>query len=280
MSWVRALTFNFAFAAWTAVLGTIGLPVLLAPRKLAMRFGRFWAQGVLFLLRVIVGLDHQICGFDRIPPGGCIIAMKHQSAWDALILPVLLGDPAAVVKRELLLLPFYGWYAVRAGSIAIDRKAGAGALRGMVAAARRAAAEGRPIVIFPQGTRVAPGAWLPYQPGAAALYQALKLPLVPAAVNSGRFWGRRSFVKRPGRIVLEFLEPIPPGWPRRRLMAELEQRIETATVALERQAEGVARGTSDCQRAAVALDPSGPTAAGEASAAAAGKLSNEQRTML
>jgi 1-acyl-sn-glycerol-3-phosphate acyltransferase len=202
-----------------------------------MRFGRFWAQGVLELLRVIVGLDHEIRGLDRITCGGCIVAMKHQSTWDTLILPIVLGDPAAVVKRELLLLPFYGWYAARAGSIAIDRKAGASALRRMVAAARTVATQERPIVIFPEGTRVAPGARLPYQPGVAALYQALAVPLVPAAVNSGHFWGRRSFVKHPGRIVLEFLDPIPPGWPRRRVMAELERRIETATAALRREAE-------------------------------------------
>jgi 1-acyl-sn-glycerol-3-phosphate acyltransferase len=231
MSWTRALAFNLAFFASTAILGTIGLPVL-ASRRAAMRFGRFWASSVLALLRVIVGLDHEIRGLDRIPRGGCIIAMKHQSAWDALILPVALGDFAPVVKRELLLLPFYGWYAARGGSIAIDRKAGADAVRRMIAAARQIAASGRPIVIFPEGTRVAPGERRLYQPGVAALYQALSLPIVPAAVNSGLYWGRRSFVKRPGRIVLEFLEPIPPGWPRRRLMTELERRIETATAAL------------------------------------------------
>ena len=237
MRWARALAFNIAFFAWTGIAGTIGLPFLLAPRAAAMKFGRFWARGVLVLLRLIVGLDHQIRGLDRIPRDGCIIAMKHQSAWDALILPVVLGDPACVLKRELLLLPFYGWYAARAGSIAIDRKAGAGALRHLVAAARPVAAQGRPIVIFPEGTRVAPGARLPYQPGVAALYQALALPLVPAAVNSGVFWGRRSFLKRPGRITLEFLEPIPPGWTRRRVMAELEKRVETATTALLREVE-------------------------------------------
>ncbi len=244
MSWARALAFNLAFIAWTAILGTIGLPFLLAPRAAAMAFGRFWAQGALLLLRVVVGLGHEIRGLDRIPPGGCVIAMKHQSAWDALILPVVLGDPAVVVKRELLSLPVYGWYAARAGSIGIDRKAGAGALRSMVAAARVAAAEGCPIAIFPQGTRVAPGESVPYQPGVAALYLALGLPLVPAAVNSGLFWGRRAFVKRPGRIVLEFLEPIPPGRPRRRLMAELEQRIETASAALEREAGGARFGAA------------------------------------
>src|ERR1700758_4429606 len=182
MIWAKALAFNVAFFAWTAIVGTIGLPFLIAPRGATMWFGQFWARSILFLLRAIVGLDHEIRGIDRIPRGGCIIAMKHQSAWDTLILPAVLADAAVVLKRELLLLPFYGWYAARAGSIAIDRKAGASALRRMVAASRPVAAEGRPIVIFPEGTRVAPGARLPYQPGVAALYQALALPLVPAAV--------------------------------------------------------------------------------------------------
>jgi 1-acyl-sn-glycerol-3-phosphate acyltransferase len=237
MIWARSLVFNFAWMAWTVICGTIGLPFLIAPRAVTMQFGRFWARVVLVLLRVIVGLDHEIRGLDRIPRGACIVAMKHQSAWDTFIPLVLFHDPAAVLKRELLLLPLYGWYAARAGSISVDRKSGASALRRLVNAARPVAAEGRPIVIFPEGTRVAPGASLPYLPGVAALYQALALPLVPAAVNSGYFWGRRSFVKRPGRIVLEFLESIPPGWPRHRVMAELEQRIETATAALLREAE-------------------------------------------
>jgi 1-acyl-sn-glycerol-3-phosphate acyltransferase len=135
-------------------------------------------------------------------------------------------------------VPLYGWYAARAGSIAIDRGGGARALRGMVAAARQAAAASRPVVIFPEGTRTAPGRRLAYQPGAAALYQALGVPVVPAAVNSGLFWGRRSFLKRPGRITLEFLDPILPGLGRREVMAQLEERIETATAALEREALG------------------------------------------
>ena len=244
MIWARALAVNFAFFAWTVIAGTIGLPFLIAPRPVTMQFGRFWARSILFLLRIIVGLDHEIRGLDRIPRGGCIIAMKHQSAWDTLIPLVVLSDPAAVVKRELLLLPFYGWYATRAGSIGIDRKAGASALRRMIAAARPVAAEGRPIIIFPEGTRVAPGARLPYQPGVAALYQALAVPLVPVAVNSGYFWGRRSFLKRPGRIVLEFLAPIPAGWPRRRVMAELEERVEAATAALLREAEALNQAAS------------------------------------
>ena len=233
---LRSLAFNSGFFLLTAVLGVLGLPLLLAPRREVMRFGRFWARSVLTLLRATVGLDCEIRGLGNLPAGPCIVAMKHQSAWDTLILPVVLGDPAVVLKRELLWVPFYGWYAFRAGSIAIDRGGRAGALRRMLAAARTAAEAGRPVVIFPEGTRTAPGRHLPYQPGVAALYQILGAPLVPAAVNSGLFWGRRSLWKRPGRITLEFLDPIPPGLPRRRLMPELERRIETATAALEREA--------------------------------------------
>jgi 1-acyl-sn-glycerol-3-phosphate acyltransferase len=241
--WLRPLAFNIAFFAATALLGLLGLPTLLMPRRSVMRFGRLWDRVVLALLKAIVGLDGEIRGVEHLPEGACIIAMKHQSAWDTLMLPVALGDPAVVLKRELLWVPFYGWYAARAGSIAIDRKGGAGALRRMVAAARRAADAGRKVVIFPEGTRTAPGRRLAYQPGVAALYQALALPVVPAAVNSGLYWGRRSFVKRPGRIILEFLEPIAPGLPRREFMAALETRIEAATAALEREgAEGQVAG--------------------------------------
>jgi 1-acyl-sn-glycerol-3-phosphate acyltransferase len=244
MSWIRAFAFNLVFILWTAFIGILALPLLALPRPVNMRFGRFWARTVLGLLRLIVGLGYEVRGQDRLPQGGYIVALKHQSAWDALSVPVVLGDPAVVVKQELLWLPIYGWYAGRAGSIGIDRKGGAGALRRILAAARPVVAAGRPVVIFPQGTRAAPGVRLPYQPGVAALYQALGLPVVPAAVNSGLYWGRRSFLKRPGRIVLEFLDPIPPGWPRQKLMSEIERRIESATAALMREGKTVRAGVA------------------------------------
>ena len=239
MSLLRALLFNIVFWLGTVIFGIAGLPFLLTPRRTAMRFGRFWAQAVLAALKLIVRLDGEIRGRENIPPGACLIAMKHQSMYDTLMLPPLLGDPAVVIKRELQFVPFYGWYATRAGSIFIDRKGGAGALRRMIAAAKRAIAAGRPVVIFPQGTRTAPGqpaASVPYQPGIAALYRELGVALVPAAVNSGMYWGRRAFLKRGGRIVIEFLEPIPPGLPRGEVMQTLETRIEAATAALEREA--------------------------------------------
>lgn len=238
---LRSLAFNLALYLFTAIQAIAGLPVLIMPRRTAYRFGRAWAAAILRLCAGIAGLGYELRGGEHLPPGAAIIAMKHQSAWDTLVMPVLLGDPAVVIKRELKLVPFYGWYASRAGSIFVDRKGGASALKDMVAQAKQRAAEGRRIVIFPQGTRTAPGEHGPaYQPGVAALYQALGLPLVPAAVNSGLYWGRRAFTKRPGRIVVEFLPPIPPGRPRREAMAEMESRIEAATDRLV--AEGLAAG--------------------------------------
>jgi 1-acyl-sn-glycerol-3-phosphate acyltransferase len=233
---LRSLAFNLAVWLWTGLAGGVALPLLALPRRASVRFGRLWSRGVLWLLRHIVGLDYEVRGCTRLPPGGVLLAMKHQSAWDAVILPLVLDDPAIVVKRELFLLPIYGWYMARVGMIMIDRRGGATALRHIIERSHPAAAAGRPIVIFPQGTRVAPGARAPYQPGVAALYRALALPLVLVAVNSGTFWGRRSFLKRPGRIILEFLDPIAPGRQRQSLMAELETRLEAATAALEAEA--------------------------------------------
>ena len=161
-----------------------------------------------------------------------IIASKHQSAWDTIVYFVLFDDPAYVLKRELLAIPIIGWYLRRTGMIAIDRKGGAGALRRMVAEARAAADAKRPIVIFPEGTRTAPGAKRAYHPGVAALYGKLGLPVVPVALNSGLFWPRRGFVKRPGRIVLEFLPPIAPGMELEVFATALNEAIETASTEL------------------------------------------------
>jgi 1-acyl-sn-glycerol-3-phosphate acyltransferase len=161
-----------------------------------------------------------------------VIAMKHQSAWDTFAVPVLFPLPVMVIKRELGWIPFYGWYALKAGMIPIDRRGGAKALLRLVADCKKALAQNRPIMIFPEGTRSAVGTRVPYQAGVAALYSALGVPLVPVAVNSGLFWSRRTFLKRPGRIVVEILPAIAPGADRRAALAELERRIEDATARL------------------------------------------------
>ena len=237
---LRSVVFQVAFWSWTALMAFAGLPFLLGTRRGMMRFGTFWARGVFALLRVIIGLGYEVRGRQHLPTGPCIVAMKHQSAWDTLAATILFPDCAAVIKRELGWLPFYGWYVVKAGSITVDRGAASRALRRMVKRAERVVAERRTIVIFPQGTRTAVGAKKPYLPGIAALYQQLELPVVPVAVNSGLFWGRRHFMRRPGTVLVEILPPILPGKPRAEFMGELERRIETATDALV--AEGRARG--------------------------------------
>lgn len=233
----RSVLFNLVFYLWTALLGVVALPVLLAPRRCSMRLGRWWSGTVLALLKAIVGLDHELRGNEHLSGGVAIIAMKHQSAWDTLAVPLLIDDPAVVTKRELLWIPVYGWYVRRAGMIAIDRGAGLKALRSMIAEARVVVAQGRPIVIFPEGTRTAVGHHREFHPGVAALYRQLDLPVVPVAVNSGLFWSRRSFVRRPGRIIVEALPPVPPGLERKKFLAELQERIETATARLVAEAE-------------------------------------------
>jgi 1-acyl-sn-glycerol-3-phosphate acyltransferase len=232
MSALRSLLFQAGFYAWTVLMGIVGLPLLLLPWRVMMRFGSFWSRGALALLGWTVGLRHEVRGLEHLPEGGAIIAMKHQSAWDTLAVPVIFRDPVIVIKEELGWIPIYGWFARKAGMIPIDRKGGAGALKRMVARAERAAEAGRPLVIFPEGTRTKVGERRPFHPGVAALYRQLGLPLVPVAVNSGLFWGRREFSKRPGRITVEILPPIPPGRDRRQVVAELEGAIEAATARL------------------------------------------------
>jgi len=229
---LRSLLFQIAFYLWTAALSLPFLPLLLAPPLWMMRCGTFWSKGVLWLLRVCAGLDYEVLGRERLPQGPVLIAMKHQSAWDTFAAPVIFRDPAMVIKRELGFIPIYGWYALKAGMIPVDRSGRASALKSMAAASEKALAQGRPVFIFPEGTRTAVGQHVPYQPGVAALYRQLGVPLVPVAVNSGVFWGRRSLLRRPGRITVEILPAIAPGGERRAVLAELERRIETATARL------------------------------------------------
>ena len=188
-----------------------------------------WLSGVMMLLRIVTGLSYQLRGADSLPEGPVIIASKHQSAFETFAFHLMLADPAFILKRELTWIPFFGWYLAKCGVIAIDRAAGAKALKSMVKGAEEAMAAKRPIVIFPEGTRAAPGSRHPYHSGVAMLYGSLGVPVVPVALNSGLFWGKRAFTKRPGVIAVEFLPTIPPGLNRKVFMAELEKSIETAT---------------------------------------------------
>jgi 1-acyl-sn-glycerol-3-phosphate acyltransferase len=229
---LRSILFNLLYAIWTAGMHILCLPLLFASRRAVQTAGGIWIDGTLWLLKHVVGIDYRIVGAEHLPATPAVYAAKHQSAWETLFLSRYLNFPAFVLKQELLSIPLFGWFLKRAGMIAVDRKAGASALRSMARQATEILESGRSILIFPEGTRVNPGESKPYQPGVAALYTQQKVPVVPVALNSGLFWGRRSFVKRPGTIVVEFLPPIPPGLDRKTMMRELETRIETAAKAL------------------------------------------------
>jgi len=232
MKTLRAFLYNIAFFGGSGLLVTVALPLIVGPRRWTNALAHTWTWSMFLLLRWIVGLDYEVRGRENLPPGPAILAMKHQSAWDTLAIFVLFDDPAVVLKRELWWIPVFGWFLRRHGTIAIDRNGKASALKKLVADAEKAKADGRPIVIFPEGTRGAVGTMLPYQPGVAALYKQLDVPMVPIALNSGLYWGRRTFMKWPGKVLVQILPPIPAGIDRRKVMARLEHDIETATNAL------------------------------------------------
>jgi 1-acyl-sn-glycerol-3-phosphate acyltransferase len=234
--WLRSLCFNVGWYAGTILIALVGAPILLLPRRMVVRWAQFWIRFCLWWLRLTVGLTHRISGTEHLPAGPMIIASKHQSSWETLAYTLLFPDAAIVLKRELLFIPIVGWAMARAGNIAVERGDGASALRGLVRQARAVVGDKRSIVIFPEGTRVAVGADKAYQVGTAALYRQLDVPVVPVALNSGVFWGRRQFVKRPGLIDVEIQPAIPPGLDRKRFMALLHERIEGATDRLVRQA--------------------------------------------
>ncbi|MEC8676865.1 MAG: lysophospholipid acyltransferase family protein [Pseudomonadota bacterium] len=232
MTAVRSLLFNLYFYGLTTVMAVAGLPLLLGPRGWVAGWRDLWVRLSLAGLAAIAGLRHQVTGGDRLAAGPFLVAAQHQSAWETLALHSLVDDPALVLKRELYRIPLFGLYLAKTGMAAIDRAGGAGALKRMVADAGRLAGSGRPILIFPQGTRVAPGQAAPYHPGVYAVYKALGRPCLPVALNSGYFWGRTAFTKRAGVITLACLEPIPPGLDRKAFMALLQERLEGAAAGL------------------------------------------------
>jgi 1-acyl-sn-glycerol-3-phosphate acyltransferase len=184
-------------------------------------------------------------GREKLPDGPCLVAAKHQSAWETFALIPLFRDPALLMKRELFWIPFHGWFSRKFEMIPVDRDKGPTALRRMLREAKRRIADGREIIIFPEGTRRAPGAPPDYKTGILLLYEALGVPCVPLALNSGLFWPRRSLKRRPGTILVEFLEPIPPGLPKDEFSKRLIDAIETASARLLAEAKAEERGVGE-----------------------------------
>jgi 1-acyl-sn-glycerol-3-phosphate acyltransferase len=235
--WLRSLCFNVGWYVGTAVIALVGLPILLLPRRAVVAWSVFWVDFILWWLALTCGLRHRIAGLENLPPGPVIIASKHQSSWETLAFVKLFPDAAIVLKRELLFIPIVGWAMARAGHIGVQRGDGAPAMRSLLRKAKAALAEGRSVLIFPEGTRTAVGARQRYHMGTAALYRHAGVPVVPVALNSGLFWGRRKWVKRPGAITVEVLPPFAPGQGLRRnqFMDALRQRIDGATARLVEQ---------------------------------------------
>ena len=233
----RSLLFNVVFYINISVRMIVALPTILLPYSFLLGVLRRYAGSTLWFLRVICGIGVEWRGREKLPQGACIVACKHQSVWETFALFMVLPDPTYVLKRELMQLPLFGWLATKARMIPIDRGSHAKALTGMLAAARREAARGRQIVIFPEGTRRLPGAKPHYLPGAAFLYADLGLPCVPIALNSGLFWPRHSWLRRPGTVVAEVLDPIPAGLDKREFLTRLQSAIEQATARLVAEGE-------------------------------------------
>ncbi len=227
MNLIRSALFAFFFYPGTLVFIAASFLAALFGEAPMRRAVYAWARYHRWCAAALLGIRTRVEG--HVPDGPALIALKHQSMFETIEIVAILRDPAVVLKRELADLPLWGWAARRHGTIPIDRAGGATALRRMMRAAESAVAQGRPIAIFPEGTRVAPGSRPPLQSGFAGLYRVLKLPVVPVALDSGRLWPRRGFVKRPGIVTMRFAPPIPPGLPR----AEIEARLHAAINALE-----------------------------------------------
>jgi len=208
------------------------LPTIVLPYAFLLGVLRAYARSSLWLLRVFCGVTVEWRGRGKLPAGAYIVACKHQSLWETFALFALLPDPTYVLKRELMWLPLFGWLATKARMIPVDRGSHAKALASMTAAARKEAARGRQIVIFPEGTRRPPGAEPHYLPGVAFLYAETGLPCVPVALNSGLFWPRRSLRRYPGTVLVEVLDPIPPGLDKRAFLRRLQDVLEEATARL------------------------------------------------
>ncbi len=227
---LRSLIFNIAFVINNILWFVLALPTLLLPRKTFFLWVLHpWCWSNLWLHAVICRVTMEFRGRENIPQGGCMVAAKHQSAWETMALAASFPEPRYILKRELMWVPFFGFYLMRTGQVAINRGKRADAIAAMNKAAALAVAEGGQLLIFPEGTRRPVGAEPTYKQGVAHMYEALNTVVVPVAINAGVFWPRRTFLKYPGTIVMEFLPPIPPGLPKDVFFERLRETIETAT---------------------------------------------------
>jgi 1-acyl-sn-glycerol-3-phosphate acyltransferase len=226
----RSLVFNVVFYVVSTVMVLAAVPIfMVSPERAGGWIVRLWASIGTFLLRAIVGTRLVVRGAENLPPGGVIVAAKHQSMFETFALFPVLHRATFVMKRELMRVPLWGWYARRIGTITVDRDEGTSALRKLVRDVGAAIEQKRQVVIFPEGTRRPPGAAPDYKGGIAHLYRKLGVPVVPVALSSGLFWPRRTLRRYPGTLVIAILPPIAPGLAAREFLARLQDEIETAS---------------------------------------------------
>jgi 1-acyl-sn-glycerol-3-phosphate acyltransferase len=233
---LRSLVFSILFYAWFAVSAVLATLVSLIWPKRLPAFARFWSHSWLEMYRKICGVSYEVRGRENVPAGGCVIAMKHQSVWDTCAMFAIFDRPVYVLKSELMFIPFFGWALARLGCIPVKRGTGKSALDTMVRGTRAALAKGQQVVIFPEGTRTRVGQPANYKTGISHLYTALGVACVPAALNSGLFWPRRSFLRPPGVITVEVLPLIPPGLDRRIMFERMVSGIESTAERLGKAA--------------------------------------------
>ena len=232
---IRSALFNILFIGWTIfLLSTLWL-LMPIPKQNFRKAVALWPHGSFPLMRYLLGLTFEQRGLENIPNEPVIYASKHQSAWDTMYFLWHHKDNAYVMKGELNRIPFWKWYMDKCQHVVVDRRGGTSAMREMISNTKSILADKRSVIIFPEGTRVAPGETRRYHPGIAALYSQTKATVIPVALNSGYFWGRRHFIKKPGVLTIQFLPPIPKNMERKAFMKELEIRIESATRKLENE---------------------------------------------
>lgn len=233
---LRSLVFNVLFYLLLVIWILFALPTFLMPRKAILTVAGWWARSNLLLMRVICGTRVEFRGVEKIPRGPLIVAAKHQSMWETFALLQFFDQPLYILKRELKWIPFFGWYVMKADMIDVERAAGGRALRDMVRRAGKAVREGRQLIIFPEGTRRPVEAPPRYKPGVAQVYKDSGVACLPVALNSGLFWPRRTFMRYPGTLVVEFLDPLPPGLSRDEFIDRIRDAIEGATDRIVRDA--------------------------------------------
>jgi 1-acyl-sn-glycerol-3-phosphate acyltransferase len=226
---LRSLIFNIAFYGALVSLALVGLPLLLTTRKAVFRLARLWGRVSLWLLERICDLKVEFRGLEHLRRGGYVVAPKHQSIWETFALLTVFDDFSFVLKRELTFIPVFGWYCLKADQIAINRAKGSSILTELTERARRVLAQGRQVLIFPEGTRRPVGAPPLYKYGIAHLCCETGALCLPVALNSGLFWPRRSFLRQPGTVLVEFLAPISPGNDKTAFLDLLRERMEGAT---------------------------------------------------